>query len=214
MCIGLPRPKHPPKVKYFFQSYSLACSLCSYVCIGLTGPIHPPKVKYFLISCYCSLFCILAFQDKHTLPKWNIFSNLFCCLFSLLVCLYWPYRTNTPSQSEIFSVIVACSLCPCVLAFLYLHTLPKWNIFSNLFCCLFSLLVCLYWPFGASTPSQSEIFSVIVACSLCSCVLAFHCQHTLPKWNILCYCSLFSLLVCIGLSLPAHPPKVKYSLLL
>ena len=28
------------------------------------------------------------------------------------------------------------------------------------------------------------------------------------------YCSLFSLLVCIGLLRPAHPPKVKYSMLL
>ena len=69
VCIGLSRPKHPPKVKYFFvivacsaywpfsstqseiffQSYSLACSLCSCVCIGLWRPKHPPIVKYFLL---------------------------------------------------------------------------------------------------------------------------------------------------------------------
>ena len=73
VCIGLSRPKHPPKVKYFFvivacsaywpfssktpsqskiffQSYSLACSLCSCVtCIGLWRPKQPPKVKYFLL---------------------------------------------------------------------------------------------------------------------------------------------------------------------
>ena len=42
----------------------------------------------------------------------------------------------------------------------------------------------MYWPFSATTPSQSEIFSV--------------------------YCSLFSLLVCLDLSVPQHPPKVKY----
>ena len=42
--------------------------------------------------------------------------------------MYWPFRTSTPSQSEIFclkAVIVACSM---------------------------------YWPFRTSTPSQSEIF--------------------------------------------------------
>ena len=44
--------------------------------------------------------------------------------------MYWPFRTTTPSQSEIFSVIVA-------------------------------LLYVL--AFQDQTPSQSEIFSVIVA---------------------------------------------------
>ena len=29
-------------------------------------------------------------------------------LFSLLICMYWPSRTSTPSQSEIFCLI-ACS---------------------------------------------------------------------------------------------------------
>ena len=65
--------------------------------------------------------------------------------------MYWPFRTSTPSQSEIFclkAVIVACSM---------------------------------YWPFRTSTPSQSEIF----------CLKA--------------------VIVAIGLSGPAHPPKVKYS---
>ena len=84
------------------------------------------------------------------------------------------------------------------------HTLPKWNILSqSCYCCLFY-------------------------------VLAFQDQHTLPKWNILsqsCYCCLFyvlafqdqhtsqseifclkAVIVAIGLSGPAHPPKVKYSL--
>ena len=42
-------------------------------------------------------------------------------------------------------------------------------------------------------------------------VLAFQDQYTFPKRNIFCYCSLF---ICIGLSRPVHPPKVKYSLLL
>ena len=29
--------------------------------------------------------------------------------------------------------------------------------------------------------------------------------ENLPQWNIFCYCSLFSLLMCIGRSRPAHP---------
>ena len=92
-----------------------------------------------IFFCYCSFFCIFAIQDQHTLPKWNIFSNLFSCLFSLLVCMYWPFRSKTPSQSEIFYVIVASSV---------------------------------YWPFKTSTPSQSEIFfqSYSLACSLSSYV--------------------------------------------
>ena len=57
----------------------------------------PPKVKYFFEICYCSLL-------------------------SLLVCMYWPFSTTTPSQIEIFSVIVACSY---VLAFQDHNTLPN-----------------------------------------------------------------------------------------
>ena len=165
----------------------VACFLCSYVCIGLPGPAHPPKVKYslkaiFVVSverCYCGLLsllsklflswvskdvivacslcsqsyfcrecrkmllwlalsarmCVLACQDQHTLPKWNILSKLF---------LSWVSK----------DVIVACSLCSqsyfcrecrkmllwlalsarmCVLACQDQHTLPKWNILSKLF---------------------------------------------------------------------------------
>ena len=101
--------------------------------------------------------------------------------------MYWPFKTSTHSQSEIFSlkaVIVACSLCSYTVAFQDQHTLPKRNILSHsCYCGLLSV----YLHFRTSTPSQSEIFyhSFIVACSL---------------------------LVCIGLLRPAHPPKVKYSL--
>ena len=183
----------------------VACSLCSYVCIGLPGPAHPPKVKYSLkLLLWLALsarMCVLACQDQHTLPKWNILSSCYCGLLSLLVCVYWPARTSTPSQSEIFSqsyffcecrkmlLWLALSARMCVLACQDQHTLPKWNILSSCYCGLLSLLVCVYWPARTSTPSQSEIFSqaVIVACSLCS-------------------------YVCIGLPGPAHPPKVKYSL--
>ena len=104
-------------------------------------------VKYSVKSCYCCLFYVLAFQDQHTLPKWNILWKAVIVACSM----YWPFRTSTPSQSEIFclkTVIVACSM---------------------------------YWPFRTSTPSQSELF----------CLKA--------------------VIVAIGLSGPAHPPKVKYS---
>ena len=132
VCVALPGPAHPPKVKYsiklllwlvlsarmyigpsrtntpsqseiFHQAGIVASSLCSYVCVALPGPAHPPKVKYSLKSCYCGLL-------------------------SLLVCRYWSSRTSTPSQIEIFhqAVIVACSLCSYVYwTFKDQHTLPK-----------------------------------------------------------------------------------------
>ena len=71
--------------------------------------------------------------------------------------MYLPFRTKTPSQSEIFSVIV------------------DWSIFS------------MYSPFRTNTPSQSEIFSVIVDWSIFSYVFTFQDQNTLPKGNIFCY---------------------------
>ena len=83
-----------------------------------------PKWNILSQSCYCCLFYVLAFQDQHTLPKWNILSqSCYCCLFYVLAfqdqhtlpkwnilsqscyCCYWPFRTSTPSQSEIFSQI-------------------------------------------------------------------------------------------------------------
>ena len=140
----------------------MSCSLCSYVCFGLPGPAHPPKVKYSLkLLLWLALsarMCVLACQDQYTLPKWNILSSCYCGLLSLLVCVYWPSRTSTPSQSEIFS--------------------------QSYFCCLLSLLVCVYWPSRTSTPSQSEIFSQICYCGLFY-VFAFQDQHTLPKWSYL-----------------------------
>ena len=41
--------------------------------------------------------------------KLNSMKTPFNCLFSLLICMYWPSRTRTPSQSEIFCLIVSCS---------------------------------------------------------------------------------------------------------
>ena len=234
VCIGLPGPAHPPKVKYSLKSKDVivACSLCSYVCIGLPGPAHPPKVKYSLKAsverCYCGLL-------------------------SLLVCVYWPARTSTPSQSEIFSQSYFCRECRkmllwlalsarmCVLACQDQHTLPKWNILSSCYCGLLSLLVCVYWPARTSTPSQSEIFSQSYFCRECrkikdsiqwfthrsafvSCRVVSWSGHSIqyPTHNcigfmssvskdVIVACSLCSY-VCIGLPGPAHPPKVKYSL--
>ena len=65
LCIGLSGPAHPPKVKYSVSKLLLLLVLC----IGLSGPAHPPKVKYSVSKL---LLLLLAFQDQHTLPKWNI----------------------------------------------------------------------------------------------------------------------------------------------
>ena len=78
--------------------------------------------------------------------------EIFCyCGFVICIGLSWPQQ---PSQSEILSVIVAWSY---VLAFHDPNTLPKWNIF-----CYCSLIVCIGLS-STITPSQREIFSVIVA---------------------------------------------------
>ena len=155
------------------------------MCIGLLRPAHTPKVKYSLSK-----------------------------LLLWLAHMEFPFRTSTPSQSEIFSqvFIVACSLCSYTVAFQDQHTLPKRNILSKLLLWL-ALCICIsgpahppevkyslkfllwlvlsariQWLFRTSTPSQREIFSLtafIVACSLCSYTVAFQDQHTLPKRNIL-----------------------------
>ena len=107
--------------------------------------------------------------------------------------MYWPFKTSTHSQSEIFSlkaVIVACSLCSYTVAFQDQHTLPKRNILSHsCYCGLLSLLV--YGLSGPAHPPKekySSLTAVIVACSV-----YLQDQHTLPKRNILshsCYCGL------------------------
>ena len=80
------------------------------------------------------------------------------------------------------------------------------------------LYLLLYiWHFNTSTPSQSEIFSqsYLVASSLCSyvCIGLSTPEHP-PKVKYSlksCYCSFFCI---FGLSRPKHPPKVKYFFLL
>ena len=65
--------------------------------------------------------------------------------------MYSPFRTTTPSQSEIFSVIV------------------DWSIFH------------MYSPFRTITPSKSEIFSVIVDWSIFHMHSLSRTTKTLPK---------------------------------
>ena len=63
---------------------------------------------------------------------------------------------------------------------------------------------------GRAACVPSEISSDMV--TVCSYLLDFEDQHTLPKWNILsqsCYCCLF--VICSGLSGPAHPPTPSQS---
>ena len=80
--------------------------------------------------------------------------------------MYWPFKATTPSQSEIFSVIVACSY---VLTFQGHNTLPKWNIF-------FKAVI--------EGTIFSKIFFQSCYCTLifaCMYVLAFQHQYTLPE---------------------------------
>ena len=79
------------------------------LCIGLSGPAHPPKVKYSVKSC-CCLFYVLAFQDQHTLPKWNILSQSSYCRFERIfhfgrVCWSWKANSNNNSfETEYFTL--------------------------------------------------------------------------------------------------------------
>ena len=206
-CVYWPfRSKTPSQSEIFFQSYFVACSLCSYVCIGLSRPVHPPKVKYSLKSCYCSLFCIFDLSRPKHPPKVKYFFVIVAC------SVYWPFIASTPSQSEIFfqSYSLACSLCSyvCIGLSRPVHP-PKVKYFSII------VASSVYWPFRSKTPSQSEIFSqcYFFACSLCSYVcigLSLPVHPPKVKYSLKnCYCSLFCIFC---LSDPKHPPKVKYSL--
>ena len=101
--------------------------------------------------------------------------------------MYWPLKATTPSQSEIFSVIVACLY---VLAFhdqtpfqseiffskLLLEVQYFLKYFFKAVIVPWSLLVCMYWPSKTSTPSQSEIFFSNIFFVACLYVLAFQDQ--------------------------------------
>ena len=105
------------EVKHYFRTTTPSQSeifcekllLLLVLCIGLSGPAHPPKVKYSLKSCYCCLFYVLAFQDQHTLPKWNILSQSSYCRFERIfhfgrVCWSWKANSNNNSFSENISL--------------------------------------------------------------------------------------------------------------
>ena len=133
----------------------------------------------------------------------------------------WAAKSSTVSSDQGAKRPITTTVC--VLHFV-LH------FFLLIKCALFRiiLLCCEKMP----PPKQDrhapgptcEIFSVTVTCSY---VLAFSGPNTLPKWNIICYCSSFifsgfsgpntlpkwnifcycSLLVCIGLSGPNNLPN-------
>ena len=171
-----------PKVKNIF----CYCSLL--VCIGLSGPNTLPKWNIF---CYCSLLVCIGLSGPNTLPKWNIFFIVACCM-------YWPFRTTTPSQSAIFSVIVACWY---VLAFQD-QTPSQSEIFSVIIACLYVLAFQDH-----NTFPKCNIF--------CYLALVLYWPFKIPKWNIFC------IVACLYVfafqdqtpSQSEHPPKVKYFLL-
>ena len=89
-------------------------------------------------------------------------------LLLYLVHIEFPFSMTTPSQSEIFSVIVTFSY---AVAFQD-QTPSQSEIFFQIcycYCRFLSRFVCMYWPSSTS----SEIFSVIITCSY---VLAFQDQ--------------------------------------
>ena len=149
--------------------------------------------------------------------------------------IQWPFRTSTPSQREIFSltaVIVACSLCSYTVAFQDQHTLQREIVYSLSQLLLWlALSARIQWPFRTSTPSQSEIFSVIVAVRLCKCrCRIFHFgtraerashNNSEARYTESKHIKRYGYCVFIDyvdldylLSGVPHPPKVKYSLLL
>ena len=202
LCICISGPAHPPKVKYSLSQLLLWLALC--ICIS--GPAHPPKEKYSLKAVIVACSYGVSFQDQHTLPKRNILSKLLLWLvlcicisgpahppkvkYSMLLWLilsarvYWPFKTSTHSQSEIFSlkaVIVACSLCSYTVAFQDQHTLPKRNILSHSCYCG---LLCVFAFQDQHTLPKRNILSHSCYCGLL-CVFVFQDQYTLPKRNIL-----------------------------
>ena len=58
---------------FYVLAFLSVSKLLLVLCIGLSGPAHPPKVNYSVSKL---LLLLLAFHDQHTLPKWNILSNL------------------------------------------------------------------------------------------------------------------------------------------
>ena len=184
MCIGLLRPARTPKVKYSLSKLLLwlalsariqwpfrtstpsqreifsltavivACSLCSYTVAFQDQHTLPKRNSLFSQSCYCGLL-IWSFLSGPAHPlkeKYSLKAVIVAC------SVYLHFRTSTPSQSEIFYVIVACSLCSCVLAFLRPTHTPKVKYSLSKLLLWLALSARIQWPFRTSTASQSEIF--------------------------------------------------------
>ena len=127
------------------------------------------SLKAVIVACSLCSYTV-AFQDQHTLPKRNILSHSCYCGLALSARIQWPFRTSTPSQREIVYSSQSCYCGLLVWSFLSGPAHPpkeKYSLKAVIVACS------VYLHFRTSTPSQSEIFYVIVACSLCSCVLAF-----------------------------------------
>ena len=175
-------PAHPPKVKYSSLCYCSLFSLLVYS--GLSGPAHPPKEKYSLKAVIVACSYGVSFQDQHTLPKRNILSHsCYCGLLSLLVYSGLSGPAHPPKEKYSLSqLLLWLALCICVSGPAH-PPKEKYSLSQLLFTAV--IVACsVYLRFRTSTPSQREIFSQS------------------------CYCGL---LVWSCLSVPTHPPKVKYS---
>ena len=143
---------------------------------GLSGPAHPPKEKYSLsqLLLWLALSARIQWPFRTSTPSQR---EIFSLTAVIVACsVYLHFRTSTPSQREIFSQSCYCGLL--VWSFLSGPAHPpkkKYSLKAVIVACS------VYLHFRTSTHSQSEIFYVIVACSLCLCVLAFSDQHILPK---------------------------------
>ena len=110
----------------------------------------------------------------------------------------FPFRTSTPSQSEIFSlkaVIVACSLCSYTVAFQDQHTLPKRNILSHsCYCGLLSLLVYSGLPGPAHPPKEKYSLSQLLLWLALSARIQWPSRTSTPSQREIfsqsCYCGL------------------------
>ena len=97
VCMYWPfKTKHPPKVKYFFKSVIVDCSLCSYVCIGLSWPNTLPKWNIFFKSIIVA--CSLS-NERELLMEANInISHTVKLTVSLLGRMWRPWKDTACQQ--------------------------------------------------------------------------------------------------------------------
>ena len=122
------------------------------------------SLKAVIVACSLCSYTV-AFQDQHTLPKRNILSHsCYCGLLSLLVYSGLSGPAHPPKEKYSLSkLLLWLALCICISG--PAHTPKVKYSLTSCYCGLF------VWSFlsGPAHP-QSEIFSVIVACSLCLCL--------------------------------------------